>query len=164
MALVKNPAPGMVYKNINIWVGTSGFAIPKNIKESTITFRVNKSWLDENSIYEVILYGYSNGTWAALPTEKISEDEKYVYYRASTDHFSPFSIVGVAKTGTLPQPIIKSTPSIQSTEQPNDAVTAVVTSTSESTAPNIELKIILTTMALVGIVTATLLFIRKRRF
>lgn len=30
--LVKTPATGLVYMNMNIWVGTSGFAVPKNIK------------------------------------------------------------------------------------------------------------------------------------
>ncbi len=39
-SLVKNPAPGDVYKNVNVWVVPSGFGSPKNIKEAVITFKV----------------------------------------------------------------------------------------------------------------------------
>ena len=32
-----------VYKSLNIWVGNSGFATPKNIEKAVICFKVEKS-------------------------------------------------------------------------------------------------------------------------
>jgi hypothetical protein len=36
----QTPAQGIVYKNVNIWVGTTGFAVQKNIKIAAIKFKV----------------------------------------------------------------------------------------------------------------------------
>jgi PGF-pre-PGF domain-containing protein len=47
---LSSPAPGTVYKNINILVGKSGFAVPKNIKEAVIKFRVENSWITSNNL------------------------------------------------------------------------------------------------------------------
>ncbi len=87
--LVKAPASGVVYKSINIWVGTSGFATPRNIKNAEITFRVEKSWMQDSG--SIALYRYDS-EWVRLPTNKIKEDAVFEYYTASTDRFSPFAI------------------------------------------------------------------------
>ncbi len=89
--LVKTPPPGAVYKNINIWVGSSGFATPKNIKNAEIGFMVEKEWASGN---EVSLYRYDS-EWVKLPTQKIKEDEEFEYYVSSTNKFSPFAITGL---------------------------------------------------------------------
>ncbi|MCX9009585.1 MAG: S8 family serine peptidase [Candidatus Methanoperedens sp.] len=88
-ALVKAPAPGMVYRNINIWVGTSGFAVPRNIKNAEVTFRIERDWVDNGG--SVVLVRYDT-EWVRLPTRKIREDGKFVYYTALTEKFSPFAI------------------------------------------------------------------------
>ncbi|SNQ59093.1 PGF-pre-PGF domain-containing protein [Candidatus Methanoperedens nitratireducens] len=90
-SLVKTHAPGPVYKNINIWVGTSGFAVPKNIKDAEITFRVEKEWVNQNEPGTITLYHYDS-EWVALPTRKIKEDDIFEYYAAQTGKFSPFAI------------------------------------------------------------------------
>ena len=36
-----------VYKSLNIWVGNSGFATPKNIEKAVICFKVEKSWIQD---------------------------------------------------------------------------------------------------------------------
>ncbi len=94
-SLVKTQPEGLVYKNVNMWVGTYGFATPQNIKEGVITFRVSRSWIDENGIdpASIVLLRYS-GAWNALPTEKISENAQEIYYKATTSRFSPFAIEG----------------------------------------------------------------------
>ncbi|MDO9099023.1 MAG: PGF-pre-PGF domain-containing protein, partial [Candidatus Methanoperedens sp.] len=89
--LVKTPPPGAVYKNINIWVGSSGFATPRNIKNAEIGFMVEKEWASGN---EVSLYRYDS-EWVKLPTQKIKEDEEFEYYVSSTNKFSPFAITGL---------------------------------------------------------------------
>jgi PGF-pre-PGF domain-containing protein len=107
-ALVDSPAPGNVYQNINIWVGSAAFGDDK-IEDAVVGFRVSKSWLEENGIDEsgVALYRYNDG-WTKLSTVKTSEDDEYVYFEAETPGFSPFAIS--ATTGapdeedTLPSP------------------------------------------------------------
>jgi len=63
------------------------------IKNATIEFRVNNSWINENGIKEVYLAKYENG-WEKLDTELINKTEKYSYYKVSVDSFSYFAILG----------------------------------------------------------------------
>lgn len=96
-SLVESPAPETVYKNVNIWVGTYGFATPANIKNAEIIFRVKKSWIEASNIDpdSINMMRYDNG-WQSLSTQKISENDAYIYYKASTNSFSPFAITGKA--------------------------------------------------------------------
>lgn len=48
--LANETAPGVVYKYVNIWVGTSGLAVPRNKKEAAIKFKVENSWLASGSL------------------------------------------------------------------------------------------------------------------
>jgi len=68
---------------------------------STIAFRVLKSWLSNNNISPagVRLLRYSNGQWNeifAVPMEK--EDATYKYYSAIVPGFSTFAVAGEAAT------------------------------------------------------------------
>ncbi|WP_167880978.1 NosD domain-containing protein [Methanococcoides sp. AM1] len=98
-AMVNNSAPGIVYSNLNIWVGMSGFATEDNIADPVISFSVAKDWLVENGIDEnsIALYRHSEGKWNALNTMKVGEDDSYLYFEAKTPGFSPFAIVGFAE-------------------------------------------------------------------
>ncbi|HEY9205711.1 MAG TPA: PGF-pre-PGF domain-containing protein [Candidatus Methanoperedens sp.] len=94
--LIDASPDGIIYKNVNIWLGTFGFATPKNIKDATITFRVDISWIEENGIdpASITLMRYSSGGWKELPTEKTGEDDGTLYYEVKTDGFSHFAITG----------------------------------------------------------------------
>ncbi|MDQ1276895.1 MAG: hypothetical protein QG610_2473 [Euryarchaeota archaeon] len=85
---------GVVYKYINIWVGNSGFANSKNIKDAIVGFKVSKEWINENHINmdTITLQHYSKDQWNSLETEKIDEDDEYLYFEAETPSFSPFAI------------------------------------------------------------------------
>ena len=88
-------APGNVYKNINIWIGTIGFAIPKNIKFPTkITFRVENSWIDKNSVIRdnIKMVRWNGGKWVTLDTLGKIKDNNYTYFDANTDGFTHFAI------------------------------------------------------------------------
>ncbi|TQD28285.1 PGF-pre-PGF domain-containing protein [Methanolobus vulcani] len=87
-------APGTVYQQMNIWVGKSGFVTPDNVENLLITFKVEKSWLEENNIEAstVSLYRYSDGSWNALPTSVTEEDNEFVSLESETPGFSPFAI------------------------------------------------------------------------
>ena len=93
-SIVTEPAPGEVYKNINIWIGNSGFSSPENLENASITLRVSKAWISEYRVDtgEVILYRYDQNMWNPLPTVLKGENEDYLYYTAATPGFSPFAI------------------------------------------------------------------------
>ncbi|WP_167879765.1 TIGR04279 domain-containing protein [Methanococcoides methylutens] len=93
-SMVDESAPGLVYQNMNIWVGKAGFATEDNIADPVIGFRVAKDWLTENGIDEnsIAIYHHSEGKWNALNTEKVGEDGSYIYFEAETPGFSPFAI------------------------------------------------------------------------
>jgi PGF-pre-PGF domain-containing protein len=85
-----------VYKSINIWVGSSGFAIPENIENAVICFKVEKAWIQDKNIYQssITLNRYSNGKWNPLSTNQTGEDNAYLYFIAKTPEFSSFAITG----------------------------------------------------------------------
>ncbi len=95
-AIAGEPAPGKVYRNMNIWVGNSGFSSPENLENAKISFRVNRTWIFENGIDKstITLYHYNEENWNPLPTSLIGEDENYLYFTAETPGFSPFAIAG----------------------------------------------------------------------
>jgi PGF-pre-PGF domain-containing protein len=112
--LVNISPPGIVYKNINIWVGTTGFATPKNIKTAAVEFHVDKNWIKENNIdssnIKLVRYDTNNKEWVNLPTNKIGENATEIYYQGETDRFSSFAIVGeknpvLAKISQAPSPV-----------------------------------------------------------
>ncbi len=98
-SIVKEPAPGMIYRNVNIWVGNSGFSSTENLENARINFRVSRAWFTEKEIDEntVILYRYSQNSWSPLSTTHNGEDETYFYFTAETPGFSPFAISGIEK-------------------------------------------------------------------
>ena len=98
-SIVKEPAPGEVCKNINIWIGNSGFSKPENLENARITFRVSKSWTSEQNINssKVTLYRYNQNTWNPLSTVLKGENKDYFYFTADTPGFSPFAISSTEK-------------------------------------------------------------------
>ncbi|TKY91143.1 MAG: PGF-pre-PGF domain-containing protein, partial [Candidatus Methanomarinus sp.] len=83
-----------VYKNLNMWLGKKGWANPKNIENATITFKVNKTWIDDNNILisNIIMNRYYEGHWHPLTTYLIDCDDDYCYFISQTQGFSSFAI------------------------------------------------------------------------
>jgi len=69
--------------------------IQDKLEKAIIEFQVNKSWINSNNIDSdtVALNRYTT-EWENLPTEKVSHDESYIYYKAVTTAFSVFGIIG----------------------------------------------------------------------
>ncbi len=84
-------APGTVYKNMNIIVGT------KKIKEAIIKFKVENSWLDNNNFAgsEIMLVKWDGSKWIQRETAEKSKDGAFTYFEAKTDSFSSFAIVAM---------------------------------------------------------------------
>ncbi len=85
--LIKPPAPaqGIVYKNANIWVGTTGFAVPKNIKIAAIKFKVLNTWLESSSIAanEIRMVKWDGSKWVTLDTIVKEKDGTNTYFEAT---------------------------------------------------------------------------------
>ena len=94
--LANMSAPGLVYKNINIWVGNYGWASDKSIVDGTIIFVVPREWIKTQNIQEdsITLYRYNNDSWEQLTTSMLNNNEQYLYYQSLTPGFSPFAISG----------------------------------------------------------------------
>ncbi len=78
-------SPGHSYQIIKITANES--------RKTSFTFKVQRKWIDENSIREVILARY-NGTWNELPTIFLYSNETYNFYNSTTPGFSYFAIIG----------------------------------------------------------------------
>lgn len=98
-SIVKQPVTGIVYKNVNIWVGNSGFSSPENFENARINFRVSRAWVAEQGVNEktVTLYRYNQNSWNQLPTNLSGQDKVYFYFTAETPAFSPFAISGTER-------------------------------------------------------------------
>ncbi|HEY9206305.1 MAG TPA: PGF-pre-PGF domain-containing protein [Candidatus Methanoperedens sp.] len=132
-SLVKIPAPGIVYKNVNIWVGTYGFAVPKNIKEAVIRFRVENSWIQDNDLVasDVRMVRWDGSQWTQVDTSEHSKDGTYIYYEARTDSFSSFAIGGLKDAPVQPasRTYAAATPAVK----PAESTKATATSPAEKT-------------------------------
>ncbi len=99
--LVTAPPPGVVYKNVNIWAGTT------KTKEVVIRFKVEYSWILSNGLRddEIKMLKWDGGKWITLETIDKSRDRIYKYYEAKTDAFSIFAISGVRRVKGIATPI-----------------------------------------------------------
>ncbi|MCE8426325.1 MAG: PGF-pre-PGF domain-containing protein [Candidatus Methanoperedens sp.] len=151
--LVTSPPAGTIYKNLSIWLGTSGFAVPKNIREGIVRFRVNNSWLSGENIdaNQVSMMKWDGSQWRSLETKELRSDDTFTFYEAMTDTFSPFAITGVkvAPTGT---PVTTSTPDVS----PTSAPLAVV-------PPSTSLNLILYVIVAIIIVAAVYYYAAKKK-
>jgi PGF-pre-PGF domain-containing protein len=66
------------------------------IRRVTITFKVSKTWVDNNGIDPngMYMFRYSGGAWDRLSTSLLSEDDRWYYYRSTSPGFSIFAIGG----------------------------------------------------------------------
>ncbi|PWB49405.1 MAG: hypothetical protein C3F06_14755, partial [Candidatus Methanoperedenaceae archaeon] len=102
-SFVKTSPDGLVYKNTNIWVGTSGFSTPKYIKKALIRFRVENSWIDKNNLIksDINLQRWDGSKWIRLQTSEKTKDSKYTYFEGNTNSFSPFVITSLKEMPAL---------------------------------------------------------------
>ncbi len=96
------PETGSTYQYLEI---SKSNIKDEDIKKAKIKFKVEKSWINENSIDEdtVRLNRLQEG-WKKLPTTKLEEDKSFVYYQAETPGFSIFAITGDIKILTVEYP------------------------------------------------------------
>lgn len=85
----------------------------------TIGFKVEKSWLSENSVgkINIVLMRFADSSWNELETSIESEDSDYIYFKAISPGMSYFAIgerdVVVHETEATPEEEIEPTTEIQ---------------------------------------------------
>lgn len=96
-SLVTSGVPGVVYKNMNIWVGLKGFTTQNNIKDAKIVFKVNNAWLTNNNVAvsQIKLLKWDGSKWVTLDTSQTGKDETSLYFESGTTSFSSFAISGI---------------------------------------------------------------------
>ncbi len=114
---------GTVYKHLNIIAGTA------KIKEAVIKFKVENSWLADNSLAggEVKLLRWDGSKWNQLETSEKNKDDKFTFFEAKTAGFSSFAITGVKATAPT------ATPAVQVTETGAPTATATPAPTAAPT-------------------------------
>jgi PGF-pre-PGF domain-containing protein len=87
------PKQGKVYQSYEILPTVVTNA---DLEYVTMKFKVDKSWLSENSYEaeEMVMLRNADDVWVALETKKLDDDSSYVYYEASSPGLSLFAIVG----------------------------------------------------------------------
>ena len=155
----KEAAPDISYKNINIWVGKSGYATETNIENPVIGFKVEKKWIQDNDIEvsSIKLNRYHRDTWTALSTAKTDEDSTHLYFESQTPGFSPFAITGQKKTLIAPTPTV---PPEESIEEPAPAIIPDVEVPPEPTPIG---KYILIGAFILLIIAGAYLYLRKQQ-
>ncbi|NJD52460.1 MAG: PGF-pre-PGF domain-containing protein [Candidatus Methanoperedens sp.] len=161
--LVKTPPDGLVYKNFNIWVGTSGFATPRNIKEAFIRFRVDNTWMSANNIAgsDLILMRWNGDSWVGLETRVLSKDDTNTFFEGKTYEFSPFAIT-TKETGMksidkenvpvpeiLQQSAVKAPDNDKNSSQPAQAANTTTASSGKSTWSTILILLIINIIAVI---------------
>ncbi|WP_406660798.1 PGF-pre-PGF domain-containing protein [Methanolobus sp. ZRKC3] len=96
-SLVNEPAPGVVYQNMNIWVGDGKFT-PAMVSDARIMFKIEKSWMEEKEVTpSSIRLCRHSGSWQMLKTSPSGEDDIYMYFIAESPGFSSFAISSVGE-------------------------------------------------------------------
>ncbi len=169
--IVNKDAPNIVFKNLNVWIGNKGYFSSNNVKDPTITFTVDRSWVRDNDIIlnTISFYSYNDRTtiWKKMSTQKIGEDSTSYLFKASLPirgSLGPMAISGtdrvyVPTSVPTPTPVITPTPNIADHPTPEITPTTIPvtwTGTWKAKVPGFQLLAAL-------IVLITLYLISRRR-
>ncbi|WMW25317.1 PGF-pre-PGF domain-containing protein [Methanolobus sediminis] len=92
--MVPQKPDGLIYRNMNIWIGNAGYATENNMEDMKISFAVPKSWIQVNGVKttDIRLNRYHDENWQVLDTKINGEDNDFYFFEAKTPGFSPFAI------------------------------------------------------------------------
>jgi PGF-pre-PGF domain-containing protein len=100
-----DPPAGVLFKYINVFVGTSGWYEGK-FSSSVINFQIPASWFEENNIdpATVTLYRYHDDEWQSLETTLTGQAGGNYQYSSPTPGFSTFMILGQVEESSSGEP------------------------------------------------------------
>ena len=170
---VDKDAPNIVFKNLNVWVGNMGYFSENNVKDPSITFIVDRSWVNDNDIILNTISFYSHNddtnTWEKMSTQKIGEDSTSYKFKANLPirgSLGPMAISGkelvyIPTPAPTPTPTPVITPTLNITENltleiTSNATPVTWTGTWKAKVPGFQVL-----AALIALIT--LYFISRRR-
>jgi PGF-pre-PGF domain-containing protein len=161
-ANVSEPA-GRVYSYLTI---TALNVKEENISSASIKFKVEKTWITNNSIDKatITMSRYKDGVWNKLSTYMLSENETYVYYKASTPGFSVFAITG--ETVKAAEAVAAAEEGLEKKEPPVTGEVAKEPSKGEvpiEKMPTPESSVVIITFLVIVAVAAIAIEIRQKR-
>ncbi|MEA1984923.1 MAG: NosD domain-containing protein [Euryarchaeota archaeon] len=103
-----NPSDSQPYHTLSITVGSEDTISDDNADNILIEFKVSKEWIEENNIdpSTIRMTRYHGGVWNDLPTNKVGEDDEFLYFTAQTTGFSTFQIIG-DELVEEPEPVVE---------------------------------------------------------
>jgi PGF-pre-PGF domain-containing protein len=116
-SLVSKLPDGIVYKSFNVWVGNAGYGDSSSILDAAISFKVDKSWTQENDMdpSSILLYKYDGEKkeWEKLSVNLGNEDNEFLHFTANVPGYSSFVITGEKdeKSTLATEPVATSTAS-----------------------------------------------------
>ncbi len=112
--LINESAPGTVYKYLNIWVGNIGFATPRNIKDATIKFKVETSWIESGNFKDtdMVMMRWDGTKWVRLETQVKNRNSTFTFLESKTFAFSHFVITAIKteEAATVSSAVTATTP------------------------------------------------------
>ena len=71
---------GRVYQYTDIFVGDKGAGLSTSLKNGLVGFKVEKAWIRNNDVKEsLVTLQWYNNSWEPLYTEKVGEDNNYIF-------------------------------------------------------------------------------------
>jgi PGF-pre-PGF domain-containing protein len=153
--IAKRPAPGIVYKNENIWLGST------RIKYIGIRFRVKNSWLEENGINDSrfpYLLKWDGTTWLVLKTNVTGKDGTYTYLESSKAGNSRIGIFAISAPKKVSR-TVNATSKNTTSEQYEEVVPIIEETEIKNKGAPSGLGII---VVIAGIIVSTIYMTRKR--
>ena len=104
-SITTNPPNGVLFKYVNVFVGTSGWSEGK-FSSSVINFQIPASWFEDNNIdpASVTLYRHYGDEWQPLATTMTGQADGNYQYSAPTPGFSTFMILGQVEESSSGEP------------------------------------------------------------
>jgi len=80
----------------------------ENVERVVIMFSIDKGVVEEKKVDEktIVLGRFFENRWEKLPTTKIAEDERFLYFKAEAPGLSHFAATGIARPSPFPWWII----------------------------------------------------------
>lgn len=149
---------GKVYKYLEIKTTIN----QSDISKVRIRFKVEKSWLSNNSIdaNTISLNKLTGTSWNKLVTKKVSEDANNIFYEAEMSSLSIFAVTGEISTALTTTTVAGAT----TTTLPGVTITLprLTTTTLLGAAPGDNTAAIVTILVVAGILVVLALIFRKR--
>lgn len=124
---VDHTPPPVVYQNFNVIIGSESYLSENNTENLSITFSVEKSWIEKNDILidSIKLYSYDEGTWNSCTTEKIDEDSTHMFFISypNIEKWGSMAVCGQNSLNPVSTLALPGPGTIVSTEPPTESPT-----------------------------------------